>query len=171
MRAWMRSLAACLVAAACARLPPPIPVVPAQVPVDLTGVVGMLLRVQPIVVMTHGRSFTPTQRRVMELDLNRAAKAVSQLSAGMPAARGAQLARDADQAILHAVGILGIPSTPGLTRWTPLIDAIDGVLTSVEVFTDEQLGRPGAKAGSNRRAPPMTADQGRKALGIRTVRE
>jgi len=156
----LRCVAVALLASCAAR---PASTTPAQIPVDLTGVVTTLLRVQPILVMTNGRSFTLVQRRTMEADLNRARKAVSQLSPGMPVDQGRLLAHEADQAIVETVRILAIPSTPALARWTPLIDAVDAVLISVEAFTDDGV------VGSNRRVPPMTPEQGRRALGIRTV--
>lgn len=143
------------------------PVTPPQVPVDLTGVVTTLLRAQPLIVMIHGRAFTQVQRRIMEADLNRAAAALAQLSIGMPAPRGAQLAREIDAAVNNTLGILAaaVPFDPRLAHWTPLIDAIDAVLPETELFA----GVPITPRG--RRVPAMTPDQGRQALGIRTVQQ
>lgn len=144
MRAWTRLAA--LLLAGCAAAPPAH--IPAQLPADLTGVVMTLLRTQPLIVMAAPAAFTRAERKAMEADLNLAAVALAQLSAGHELAVEIPLARTIDT--LAAV----VPFTPALTRWTPVIDAIDAVL-------------PGAR---NRRVPPMTPDQGRQALGIRIIR-
>jgi hypothetical protein len=130
-------------------------VIPAQVPADLIGVTMMLLRVEPLIVVTKPSAFTAAQRREMETDLNKALLAVGKLSAGMPEARGTALVREATIPLNHTVDILGsvVPLVPALTRWSPVIDAIDALLP--------------AEGSRSRRNPALTPDQARRALGIR----
>lgn len=154
---------------ACASVQVAAPVTPAQVPADLTGVTMMLLRVQPLIVYMKPGAFTAAQRKQMEADINKALLAVRQLSAGMPLDRGIALAREADIPLSRTLDILGavVPVQPALTRWAPVIDAIDAVLPAVEKFVDGSTPeiRPAVTRG--RRTPAMTPDQGRLALGIR----
>lgn len=146
----------------CACAIPPPPTTPAQIPVDLTGIVMTLLRVQPVLVMTSGGAFTLAQRKAMEADLNIATKALARLSAGMPVEQGRRLARDVVLPLDRTMGLLdGVAFEPRLARWLPVLDAIDAVLPEAEAFA----GVPVPVRG--RRVPPMTVQQGRQALGIR----
>lgn len=172
MCAWIRCLMAGLLLLCACAVSPGIPaVLPAQIPLDLTGAVMILLRIQPVIVMTAAGAFTAAQKHAMETGLNKATRALGTLSAGMPADRGAQLVQEIDAAVDETVGILTgvIPFAPRLAKWLPVIDAVDAVLPDAERFVDERLGLGRPVRTGARRLPAMTPDQARQALGIRVI--
>jgi hypothetical protein len=178
MRAWMRSLAACLLLASCAP-PSPSGGVPPQVIADLTGVTMALLRVEPLIVLRDPAAFTPAQKQTMEADLNRAVVALAKLSTGMPAAAGAGVALEIDGYLNKTVAVLAAvaPFVPILAPFSPALDAIDAVLPGVEAFVNRFFPPPvtsvaphSAMMTRSVRIPAMTPAQGRRVLGIPVVR-
>lgn len=184
MHAWTRSFAAIGLGigllAGCSSTPAPA-TVPAQVAADLTGILHTLMQIEPLIVLAAPASFTQAQKLAMQNDLDNAVKVLTRLSAGMPAGSGASVVQEIDVYLNDVVNTLAAvsPLVPILAPWSPIIDALDAVLPTIEVFVNRTLPTPmttiagvpkfSLRAARGVRMSPMTADQGRQALGIPVV--
>lgn len=152
--------------AACATSPE---TTPAQVVADLTGAVGTLRRIAPLVFAADPRAVSAAEQQRILGDLTSAKDALGGLNTAVPAQAGASEADRIDGWINLAMDDLAFvtpaaaTAIPALAPFVMPIQALDAILPEIEAFVNRYLPTSMTKAAGRR-------DAGRRAKALGPAR-
>jgi hypothetical protein len=144
---------------------------PAQVTTDLTGALTALSTLEGLIVAASPNAISKADQATINTDLTAAQTALASIAETTPAATGASTVATIDGYLNTAVGILAAVSAkvPGLSTFSPEIDAVDAVLPAVETFVNQNLAASitAASTGARRiHSTRFTLAQARAMLRI-----
>jgi hypothetical protein len=152
----------------------PTALTPAQVSADLQGALTALSTVDGLIVAASPNAISAANQKTITAVLTSAQTELAALSATTPASSGASTAATIDGYLNTAVGILASVSSavPGLSTFSPEIDAVDAVLPAVEAFVNQYLPAnvTAARFAPRAHSTRFTLDQARAVLHIAVAR-